>query len=80
MPVASVASEPRGLDRDDGTDSTLADCCKQLLKAGPGDAGTGPAEIIVNYLHSGPAQGACSIDQAVLPATAFVIVEHLVVG
>ncbi len=78
MPVAPVAGEPRGLDRDDGTDPTLADRRQQLLKAGTGDAGTGPAQIIVNHLHGGPTQRACSIGQAVLPAPALVIVEHLV--
>ena len=80
MPVAPVAGEPRGLDRDDGADPALADRRQQLLEARAGDAGTGPAEIIVDHLDGGPAQGASAIDQAVLPAPAFVIVEHLVAG
>src|SRR6266581_7947522 len=80
MPVAPVASEPRSLDRDDGTDPALADCRQQFLKAGAGDAGTRPAEIIVDHLDGGPTQSTCTIDQAVLATPAFVIVEHLVAG
>ncbi|HEX6688789.1 MAG TPA: hypothetical protein VF085_09010 [Solirubrobacterales bacterium] len=79
MPVAPVAGEPRCLDRDDGADPTLADRRQQLLEARAGDAGAGTAEIIVNYFHGGPAQGACAIDQAVLPAAALVIVQNLIV-
>ena len=63
VPVAPVAGEPRRLDRDDGADPTLADRGQQLLEAGPGDAGAGAAEIIVDDLHGGPAQRAGAIGQ-----------------
>src|SRR5215207_7008720 len=45
VPVAAVAGEPRGLDRDHGADAALADGGKQLLETRPGDAGAGAAEI-----------------------------------
>ena len=80
MPVAPVAGEPRGFDRDDRTDPTLANCRQQLLEAGTGDAGTGPAEIIIDHLDGGPAQGTGAIDEPVLAAPAFVIMQQLVAG
>jgi excisionase family DNA binding protein len=80
MPVAPVAGEPRGFDRDDCTDPTLANCRQQLLEAGTGDAGTGPAEIIIDHLDGGPAQGTGAIDEPVLAAPAFVIMQQLVAG
>ena len=80
VPVAAVAGEPRGLDRDHGADPALADRGEQLLEARPGDAGAGAAEIVVDHLDGGPAQRAGAIGKAILPAPALVIVEHLVGG
>src|SRR3954466_3705839 len=80
VPVAPVAGEPRGLDRDDRTDPALTDRGQQLLEAGARDTGTGPAEIVVNHFNGAPAESAGAIDKAVLPAPAFVIVQHLVAG
>ncbi len=45
VPVAAVAGEPRGLDRDHGADAALADGGEQLLEARSGDPGTGAAEV-----------------------------------
>ena len=80
VPVAPVAGEPRRLERHDGADPALADRRQQLLEARAGDAGAGAAEIVVDHLDRGPAQGARAIGQAVLPTPALVIVEHLVAG
>ena len=80
MPVAAVAGEPRGLDRDHGADAALADGGEQLLEARPGDPGAGAAEIVVDHLDGGPAQRTGAIDEGVLPTAALVIVEHLIGG
>src|SRR3954471_5780807 len=78
VPVTAVAGEPRSLDRDDGADAALTDGGKELLKARPGNAGAGAAEIVVNHLNGGPPQRAGAIDQGVLPAATLVIVEDLI--
>ena len=50
VPVAAVAGQPRRLDRDHGADPALADRGQQLLEAGPRDARTRAAEIVVDHL------------------------------
>src|SRR3954470_21114879 len=68
VPVAPVAGEPRGLDRDDRTDPALTDRGQQLLEAEARDTGTGPAEIVVDHLvdhlDRAPAESAGAIDKA----------------
>ena len=73
VPVAAVAGEPRGLDRDHGADAALADGGEQLLEARPGDPGAGAAEIVVDHLDGGPPQRPGAIDEGVLPTAALVI-------
>ena len=80
VPVAPVTSEPRGLDRDDGADAAFTDRREQLLKAGTGNPRAGTAEVIVNDFHHAPAQGTRTIDQPILPTSAFVIIEKLITG
>ena len=58
VPVASVAGEPRCLERHDGADPALADRRQQLLEARAGNAGAGTAQIVVDHFDRGPAQRA----------------------
>jgi hypothetical protein len=48
VPVATVACEPGRLDRDHDSDAHLTDGGQQLLEAGPLDATTGAAEIVID--------------------------------
>ena len=80
VPVAAVAGEPRGLDRDHGADAPLADGGEQLLEARTGDAGAGAAEIVVDHLDGSPPQRAGAVGESVLPTAALVIVENLIGG
>jgi hypothetical protein len=52
--VATVACEPRRLDRDHDSDA-LTDGGQQLLEAGPRDATAGAAEILIDDGHIAPA-------------------------
>src|SRR3954467_10113176 len=78
VPVAAVAGEARGFDRDDGADAALADGGEQLLEARPGNTGAGAAEIVVDHLNGVPPQRTGAIDEGILPAAALVIVEDLI--
>src|SRR3954449_5429620 len=80
VPVAAVAGEPRGLDRDHGADAALADGGEQLLEARPGDPGTGAAEIVVDHLDGGPSQRPGALDERILATAALVMIEHLIGG
>jgi hypothetical protein len=62
VPIAAVAGQPRGLDRDHGADPALADGGEQLLEAWPGHAGTGAAEIVIDHLNGLPPQHSGAID------------------
>ena len=74
VPVATVAGEPRRLDRDHGADAPLADGGQQLLEAGPRDAAAGAAEIVVDDVDIAPAELPRAIGKTVLAALAFQIV------
>jgi len=50
MPVAAVAGETRGLDRQHRPDTVVADGGQQSLKAWTGDATTRSSEIVVDDL------------------------------
>jgi hypothetical protein len=56
VPVAPVAGESRGFDRDRRADTPFADSCQQLLEPGPGNAAAGTAEIVVDDGNIIPAQ------------------------
>src|SRR3954471_3581567 len=80
MPVAAVAGQPRGLDREDGTDAAGADGGKQSLEDGTHGACPRAAEIVVNDHDFGPAYLPRAISQPVLPPLALKVVLNLVIG
>src|ERR1700680_4490370 len=80
MPVAAVARQAGGLDREDRSGAPLADCRQKALEARPGDAGARAPEIIVDDHDVLPAQLPRAFRKTVLTPPAFVIVQHLVSG
>ena len=78
MPVATVAGQPRRLDRKYGADAALADRCQQALEARPIDAAARAAKIIVDDLDGGPAELPGTIGEPVLTAVALRIVHELI--
>src|SRR3984893_3523634 len=78
MPVATVASQPRCLARKYGADPPLTDCSQQALEAGPIDAASRAAEIVVDDLDHGPAELPSTIGEPVLTAAALRIVQELI--
>ena len=80
MPVAAIAGKTRGLDREHGADTAVADRCQQPLEAGTRDAATGAAEIVVDDLDVAPAKLLGAIGEPVLAPSALMIVRELVCG
>src|SRR5258708_21858472 len=80
VPVTAIACESRRLEREHGANTRFANRGQQALKAWPSDAAARAPQIIVNYLHSGPAKLTGSIGERVLPASALVIVHQLIGG
>ena len=78
MPVAAVAGQPRGLDREYGADASLADRRQQALEARPIDAAARAAEIIIDDLDDGPAELPGAIGEPILPPLALLIVHELI--
>jgi hypothetical protein len=78
MPVATVAGQPRRLDRKYGADPPLTDRSQQALEARPIDAASRAAKIIVNDLDCGPAELSSTIGEPVLTAAALRIVQKLI--
>jgi hypothetical protein len=78
VPVATVACEPRCLDRDHDSDAHLTDGGQQLLEAGARDATTGAAEIVINDDNIAPAQLSRALRQIVLAALTFQVVDDLI--
>src|SRR5258708_36092411 len=78
VPVTAIACESRRLEREHGANTRFANRGQQALKAWPSDAAARAPQIIVNYLHSGPAKLTGSIGERALPASALVIVHHLI--
>src|SRR3984893_12734054 len=78
MPVATVAGQPRCLDRKYGADPPLTDRSQQALETRPVDAASRAAEIRVGYLHCGPAELRSRIGEPVLTAAALQIVQELI--
>src|SRR5215831_11949856 len=56
MPVAAIAGETRGLDREHRADVSGADCADQTIKAGAGDAASRAAKVIIDDLDASPAE------------------------
>src|ERR1700732_2998137 len=78
MPVATVAGQPRRLDRKDGADPPLTDCSQQALETRPLDAASRAAKIIVDKLDRGPAELPGTVGGPVLAVAALRIVQELV--
>ena len=66
VPVAAVAGQPGGFDREYGADAPLADRRQQALEARPSDAAARAAEIIVDDLDGGPAELPGAISEPIL--------------
>jgi hypothetical protein len=77
VPVTAVASQARRLDRDNGTDTPVADGSQQLLEAGPRNAAAGAAKIVVDDGDIAPAELPRPIGKSILTALAFQIVGDL---
>ena len=78
VPVATVAGQPRGLDRKYGADPPLTDRSQQALEARPIDAATRATKIIVNDLDRGLAELPGTIGEPILTAAALRIVQKLI--
>src|SRR6266404_1961124 len=78
MPVATVAGQPRCLDRKYGADPPLTDRSQQALETRPVDARSRAAKIIVDDLDHGPAELPSTIGEPVLTAAALQIVQELI--
>src|ERR1700726_4627538 len=80
VPVAPVARQTRRLDREHGTDATLADRREQPLKARTADARTRAAKIVIDSRHIRPAESASPFGEPILTPPALMIVDKLVDG
>jgi len=80
MPVAAVARETRGLDRQHRSDTAVADGGQQSLKAWTGDAAARSSEIVVDDLDNRPAELLGTIGKPILPPLTFKIVHELIRG
>src|SRR5260370_16498145 len=78
VPVATVAGQPRCLDRKYGADPPLTDCSQQALETRPVDAASRAAKIIVDDLDHGPAELPSTIGEPVLTAAARRVGQHLI--
>src|SRR5215469_9545269 len=80
VPVASVARQTRRLNREHGTDATLADRREQPLKARTADPRTRAAKIVIDYCHIRSAESASPFGEVILTPPALMIVGKLVGG
>ena len=78
VPVAPVARQTRRLDREHGTDATLADRREQPLEARTADAGTRAAKIVIDDRHIRPTESTGPFGETVLSPPALMIVGKLV--
>src|SRR5262249_23672843 len=75
MPVAAIAGETRGLDREHRADVSGADCADQTIKAGAGDAASRAAKVIIDDLDASPAELPSAIGERILAALALLVVD-----
>src|SRR5215471_4739420 len=80
VPVAPVARQTRRLDREHGTDATLADRREQPFKARTADAGTRAAKIVIDHRHIRPTESTGPFGETILTSPALMIVGKLVGG
>src|ERR1700746_2819795 len=78
MPVAAIAGETRGLDREHRADVSGADCADQTVKAGAGAAASRAAKVIIDDLDASPAELPSAIGERILSALALLVVDQLI--
>ena len=78
VPIATVACEPRRLDREYSADATLTNRSQQALEPGSADPTARATQIIVNDLDRRPTELPRAVSEPVLPSPAFVIVHKLI--
>src|SRR5664279_208675 len=78
MPVPTIARQSRRLNAEHGADLPIAQRTQQSFKTGPAYSASRDSEIIIDYLYVLPAERACTIDQAILPALTLKVVLHLI--
>ena len=72
MPVPSIASKARSLDRHHRPDPAFADRRQKLLEPGAADARARTTEIVIDDTDVGPAKLSGSLDQPILASMALV--------
>jgi len=78
VPVATIAGEARGLDREYGTDAPFADSGQQPLEAGTSDSPARSAQIVIYDLDTAPSELLGTLGKPVLTSLARVIVRQLI--
>ena len=76
--LATVAREPRRLDRQHDADASLTDREQQPLQPWTSTAAAGSAEVVVHHYRFGPSQPAGTVRESILPPPALVVVAQLV--
>ena len=78
MPVSTVTCQARSLNAKQGANLSRADFRNQMLESGAFHlAGPRTSKILVDYLDLLEAQLPSVVGQAILPALAFLVVNHL---
>jgi hypothetical protein len=78
VPVAAIASEPRGVEAKHSTDLPSAQSRDQSIEARPVHSATRrSAKIVVNDLHVGEAASPRDVDKLVLAPLALKVRLHL---
>ncbi len=78
MPVSAVTGQAGSLNTEHGANLSRADFRNQMLEPRPLHlAGTRASKILVDYLDLLEAKLASVVGQAILPALAFLVVNHL---
>src|SRR5882724_7146515 len=78
VPVATIAGETRGLDRQHGAHAARANRGQEALEAGPVGAAARAAEVLVDDLDRRPAELTSAVGKGILPAPALPVVNELV--
>src|ERR1700716_1534303 len=64
--------------QEHGAHARFADCSQQTLEARPSNAAARTPQIIVDDLDCGPAELTGAVGEAILPASALMIVRQLI--
>jgi hypothetical protein len=74
VPIAAIAGETRGLDREHRANTASADRADQTIEPRSGGSATGAAQIFVDDLDARPAELTGTIGERILATPALVIV------